>query len=155
MANVVTVNGKPIYLDGKEEGKTEKLPLLLPDNFKRIATSVIDTQYTEVSNEEKNEKEEILLIQTPVFILFAEFLGYNSLLIEMAENWCNPNKSMPSKNIQTLLEREARTIYDEMLELYSEEEIHELYKMFYTCGLDELENDLNEKRKKAGDDLPF
>ena len=110
---------------------------------------------TSVTATETVDKEEILFIQTPIFILFAEYLGYVSAFVEHAENWCNPIKPMPKPYIKTLLEREARSIYDQMLKTYSEDEIRNFYMNFYPCGLDELDTDLKEKRKKDGDDLPF
>lgn len=102
-----------------------------------------------------NLDEDNLYIQTPIFILFAEFLGYTSYFISIAEKWCNPKEPMPSRPIQTLLERDARTIYDEMLDTYSEDEIHNLYINFYSCGLDDLEIDLYAKQQQHGEDLPF
>ena len=102
---------------------------------------------------ETENKEDILFIQTPIFILFAEFLGFVSGFVEIADNWCKLSKPMPPKYMQTLLEREARSIYDQMLEEWSEEEIHKLYVNFYDCGLDELELDLNEKKKRNGETL--
>lgn len=110
---------------------------------------------TAVVEEKKEKKEEALFIQTPIFLLFAEYLGYVTKFIELAENWCDPKKPMPSTMMKTFLEREARSIYDMMLEKYTEEQINELYVNFYPLGLDDCELDLNEKRKANGDDLPF
>lgn len=156
MTKIVTVNGKPIILGGKKEEDTSKSPLLLPENT-ATTTGVIDTDYQDITEIIKqNRKNDVLFVPTPIFMLFAEFLGYTSMLINMAEDWCNPQKGLPSKSLQRLLEREAKTIYDEMLEEYSEKEIHELYNSFYTCGLDELEDDLNGKISEADSDgLPF
>lgn len=150
MAKIFDLNGKLMMGSSEvvEPNSSPLKPLLLEASSQNTATTVIDTPLI-------RPKEEPLLIQTPIFILFAEYLGYVSELIEMAEDWCNPAKPMPSKNIQILLDREARTIYDEMLEEYSEEEIHNLYKRFYSCGLDDLEDDLIQKRKDDGEDLPF
>ena len=133
MAHILDANGNPIA--SSEESTT-------------TATE------TEPSRQ-KTYKDDILFIQTPIFILFAEYLGYVSLLTQFAEDWCNPNKPMPKECIQTLLDREARSIYDEMLKEWSEDEINKLYKNFFQCGLDELESDLNEKNKAHGSDLPF
>ena len=149
MANIIDVNGK-LIMGGQDNTPTVKPPLLLES--KGTATTVVDSPL--ISPKEKLE-DEGLLIQTPIFLLFAEYLGYVSKLVEMAEDWCNPNKPMPSKAIQVLLDREARTIYDEMLCEFQEEQIHEFYKSLYTCGLDELEDDLIQKRKDNGEDLPF
>ena len=142
--NNPTVNDLPIILDRNSEDKPQNIPLLLPGG-QQTTTGVVDT--TQAVNGE--DKKDILFVPTPIFMLFAEFLGYTSMLITMAEDWCDPQKKLPSKNMQRLLEREAKTIYDDMLEEFSEGEIHELYKSFYTCGLDELEQDLNEKNLEA------
>ena len=141
MANIIQVNGVPVFLD-------ETKPKMLPSNTSTATT-------TEDVPQKKEEIDDGLFIQTPIFILFGEFLGYVSLLVGMAEEWCNPKKPFLSKTMETLLEREARTIYDEMLEDYTEEQIHTLYQTFYPCGLDEIESDLIQKRKDHGDDLPF
>lgn len=131
------------------------------DAFGNLVSSVSSksTNSTVVDPKEKTttkeDKETPLFIQTPVFILFAEILGYASCFLEFAENWCNPEKPMPKPYIKTFLEREARIIYDDMLKTYSEEDIHNLYLNFYPTGLDFLDEDLNLKRKKFNDDLPF
>lgn len=122
-------------------------------------TAVVDAETnlkTEEETENKtNDKSDELYVPTPIFLLFAEFLGFPSMFLEMAENWCNPKKPFPSKNIKTLLEREARTIYDDMLSTYTEDEIHAYYLKFYVCGLDEMETDLNEKIELNSENLPF
>lgn len=118
-------------------------------------TNDVTTAVDDPKTEEKKFKKDILFIQTPIFLLFAEYLGFVSKLLSLAEDWCNPSKPMPKNCFQTLLDREAKSIYDEMLVIWSEDEINKLYRNFYTCGLDELELDLNEKRKKFGEDLPF
>lgn len=158
MTHVVTVNGKPVMV-GDTPVTDENKNLLLPQ-IRGTSTGVVDVPYKDVTpplaNEAKKEdKKSILFIQTPVFMLFAEFIGYTSMLINIAEDWCNPSKAMPSKAIQRMLDREARTIYDEMLELYTEEEIHDLYNRFYPCGLDEIEDDLNDKINDFEGGLPF
>lgn len=107
------------------------------------------------SKSKKEEKEEPLFIQTPVFILFAEILGYVSPFLEYAEDWCNPEKPMPLSCIKTFLEREAKVIYDDMLAEFTEEEIHQLYVNFYNTGLDYLDEDLKEKNKAMDGTLPF
>ena len=118
-------------------------------------TSTAETTPKEDTKNGTKEEEEALFIQTPIFILFAEYLGYVSDFLDIAENWCNPTKPMPKQYMITLLEREARAIYDRMLEDFSEDEIHSLYVHYLPCGLDELNEDLKEKRTEAGDDLPF
>lgn len=102
-----------------------------------------------------NKEDKILFIQTPIFILFAEYLGYVSPFISFAEDWCDDRKPMPTACVQTLLEREARSIYDDMLGFYTESQVRKLYEKYFPCGLGEIECQLIEKRKANGDDLPF
>lgn len=128
---------------------------ILDANGNPISSNTESTTTEVVSPQQKTYKEDILFIQTPIFILFAEYLGYVSLLTQFAEDWCNPHKPMPKECIQVLLDREARSIYDEMLKEWSDDELNKLYRTFYHCGLDELESDLNDKNKAHEDDLPF
>lgn len=130
-------------------------------NF-RLMTQIVDAHGNPISSKESTvtevkqiDKSDILFIQTPIFILFAEYLGFVSLLIPYAEDWCNPTKAMPKQWVKTLLEREAKSIYDDMLKIWTEDEINKLYRNFYPCALEDLELDLNEKRAKYGDNLPF
>ena len=138
-------------------------PLPLSSNEQKSETATKTAVMDETHDDSQEEvmttkdKSDELYIPTPIFLLFAEFLGFASYFISLAEDWCNPKKKFPSATVKTFLEREARTIYDEMLGEYSEEEIHDLYKNFYACGLDELESDLNEKIAEATEKegLPF
>lgn len=130
MTTIVDCHGNPISAEDVKENE--------------------ETTTATVTEEEQQDKNDILFVPTPVFILFAEYLGFVSYFVTMAEDWCNPKKPLPSKQIKTLLEREAKSIYDEMLETWSEDDINKLYHNFYPCGLDELEEDLKEKN-----DLPF
>lgn len=127
----------------------------LPSSGQQNETTT-ETTVVEETTAVKDKSDE-LYVPTPIFLLFAEFLGFASYFVTLAEDWCNPKKKFPSVTVKTFLEREARTIYDEMLGQYSEEEIHDLYKNFYTCGLDEMEMDLNEKieEAKVKEGLPF
>lgn len=130
------------------------MAIIIDENNNKVGDTTSTTTAT-VEECEVLKEDEHLFIQTPIFILFGEYLGYVSSFIEHAENWCNPSKPMPTQFMQTFLEREARSIYDDMLADFSEDEINKLYKTYYLCGLDALDEDLKAKRKKNGDDLPF
>lgn len=149
MANIIDLNGR-LMLTGQEADPVTRPPLLLESRNTETTVENVTSP-----KQERPKDDQPLLIQTPIFILFAEYLGYVSKLVEFAEDWCDIRKPMPSKMIQTLLDREARTIYDEMLEEFTEEQIHEFYETLYPCSLDEIEEDLIQKRKENGEDLPF
>ena len=116
--------------------------------MEELEKPIQDNAVSETATETIDPKDDILFIQTPIFILFAEYLGYVSRFIPFAEDWCDPKKPMPKVHIQTLLEREAKSIFDDMCKIWTEEEINKLYRNYYPCGLNNLEEDLNNKKEK-------
>lgn len=81
-----------------------------------------------------NELEEINKI---VFVLFAEFLGYESPFTQWAEDICN-NKDYEDFQIK-LVERDADYIFRKMQEEYTLEEIRGWYDEFYSVILAEYD----------------
>jgi hypothetical protein len=71
------------------------------------------------------------------FILFAEFLGYESAFVEWAEDICNGEKVDDFKKI--LIERDADYIFKKMTEEYSLDEIRNWYDEFYDVILKEYD----------------
>lgn len=99
-----------------------------------------------------NTKIELGTIKSPIFLLFAEYLGYDSPVIEWAEDICNSKDS--EKNLATkckFVKIEAIKIFNEMKKEFTMEEIINYYKEFYPLVLRAYEDKLNSKT----DDLPF
>lgn len=71
------------------------------------------------------------------FLLFAEFLGYESVFVEWAEDICNGEKVDDFKRI--LLERDADYIFKKMSEEYELDEIRNWYNEFYDVILKEYD----------------
>jgi hypothetical protein len=63
------------------------------------------------------------------FILFAEFLGYESVFVEWAEDICNGEEVEDFKKI--LIERDADYIFRKMTEEYTIAEIRNWFNEFY------------------------
>ena len=43
----------------------------------------------------KQPNEEVIIVEAPLFILFAEYLGYVSIFNKMAEDWCDGKVHFP------------------------------------------------------------
>lgn len=85
-----------------------------------------------------------------IFILFAEYLGYTSPLIEWCEKICNG--SYPQLFVTNILKIEAKMIFKQMQEEYPIEKIKKWFHDFYPLILEEYDLKLKEREKT---DLPF
>lgn len=111
-----------------------------------METNKTETTTTAVVVAEKKPIE----VNNVVFVMFAEFLGYESPLISWAEQICG-GKHAP-KYIEKILDVEAKTIFTEMQKEYTIDEIRNWYEQFYPLILEDYENKIVEMNK---DDLPF
>lgn len=92
----------------------------------------------EFSDIVKKHKE--VLVQTPIFILFAEYLGYVSQFNKMAEDWCDGK--VPEVHVQKIMMIEASSIFRQMKKDYTLEAIQYYYDSYYPLILQEYEEDL-------------
>ena len=100
--------------------------------------------------ENNNEKEQGNLqeitqhqekvIETPVFIIFAEYLGYISRFNEIAIKWCDGE--VPEDYIQKLMIMEAKTIFRQMKKDYGLDTIQFWYDTYRPVILGEYEEKL-------------
>jgi hypothetical protein len=88
----------------------------------------------------EEEDSPIIIIDAPVFILFAEFLGYVSIFNKQAEDWCDGK--VPEMHVQKVLIVEAKCIFRQMKKDYTIAEIREFYTMYYPLILQEYEEKL-------------
>lgn len=95
---------------------------------------------TQIAVKTSDEKNPIITMDAPVFILFAEFLGYVSILNKLAEDWCDGK--VPALHIQKVLIVEAKCIFRQMKKDYTIDEIREFYMMYYPLILQEYEEKL-------------
>ena len=80
------------------------------------------------------------IIQTPVFIIFAEYLGYVSRFNQIAVDWCDGK--VPENYIQDLLIMEAKSIFRQMKKDYTIEEIQYWYDTYRPVILKDYEDKL-------------
>lgn len=106
---------------------------------------------TTVTNEKnstvtENKEKELKVIDKAIFVLFAEFLGYVSPLIDWAEDICD-GKNVPEFK-KKIVYLDADYLFKEMQKEYTIEEIRKWYDEFYPVALKEYSD-------KMKSNLPF
>jgi len=91
--------------------------------------------------------DSLIKVDAPIFILFAEFLGYVSTLNKFAEDWCDGK--VPDLHIQKVLIVEAKCIFRQMLKDYTIDDIREFYMMYYPLVFQEYDEKLANLVKKT------
>lgn len=104
-----------------------------------------NSKTTTTTVETKTETNKIT-VNKALFLLFAEFLGYASPLIDWAEEICDGKEVEDYK--RKIIEVDANFIFNKMQKEYSLEDIRSWYDEFYPLILKEYE----EKMKNT---LPF
>ena len=94
---------------------------------------------TEIASENTMDNEEIK-VEAPLFILFAEYLGYVSIFNKMAEEWCEGK--IPEIHVQKIIILEANCILRQMKKDYANEDIRYFYSMYYPLIFEEYDNKL-------------
>lgn len=88
----------------------------------------------------ENADEKVIVVEAPLFIIFAEYLGYVSILNKVAEEWCDGK--VPNIHIQKVIIVEAKSILRQMKKDYTNDEIREYYSMYYPLILQEYDENL-------------
>lgn len=101
-------------------------------------TKTVTKIETEVKGNQPNE--EVIIVEAPLFILFAEYLGYVSIFNKMAEDWCDGK--VPEMHIQKIIILEAKCILRQMKKDYGIDSIREFYSMYYPLILQEYDENL-------------
>ena len=96
------------------------------------------------TNQQPNE--EVIIVEAPLFILFAEYLGYVSIFNKMAEDWCDGK--VPEIYIQKIIILEAKCILRQMRKDYSLDDIREFYSMYYPLIFQEYDEKLAKLLEK-------
>ena len=82
------------------------------------------------------------VVSAPVFILFAEYLGYVSQFNKKAEDWCDGK--VPEVHVQKIMRLEAACIFRQMKKDYSLDVIKYYYDSYYPLILKEYVDKLAE-----------
>jgi len=101
-------------------------------------TKTVTKVETEVKENQPNE--EVIIVEAPLFILFAEYLGYVSIFNKMAEDWCDGK--VPEMHIQKIIILEAKCILRQMKKDYGLDSIREFYSMYYPLIFQEYDENL-------------
>jgi hypothetical protein len=101
-------------------------------------TKTVTKVETEVKENQPNE--EAIIVEAPLFILFAEYLGYVSIFNKMAEDWCDGK--VPEMHIQKIIILEAKCIFRQMKKDYGLDSIREFYSMYYPLIFQEYDENL-------------
>lgn len=116
-----------------------------------------ETKATTVNTEEKEKNVEEALsikdfaehtkrvVKAPLFIMFAEYLGFVSKVIDWAEDWCNGNQ--PDEYKAKIIETDAICLFNQAKKKYTEDELAEWYDVFYDLIL--ADYDINLKNLEA------
>lgn len=85
-------------------------------------------------------------IEAPLFIMFAEYLGYISKLNKYAEEWCDGK--VPDAHVQKVIIVEAKSIYRQMIKDYDMDTIKDYFKTYYPIILKDYDDKLQSIIKK-------
>lgn len=97
-------------------------------------TQTIGTDATvETVTVEKTEEKKTTL-HPAIFLLFSEYLGFVSDVIEFAEEWCN-NKAKIESWKKSIVEADAIRLFHKMKKHFKIDEIKEQYTMFYDIAI--------------------
>lgn len=117
-----------------------------------------ETKATTVNTEEKEKKVEEALsvkdfaertkrtVKAPLFIMFAEYLGFVSNVIDWAEDWCKGNQ--PDEYKAKIIETDAICLFNQAKKKYTEDELAEWYDLFYEVILSDYDNNLKNLEAK-------
>ena len=97
---------------------------------------------TETNETVANVESKSITLDAPVFIMFAEYLGYVSRFNKIAEDMCNG--TIPDIYIQKVLKLEALTIFKQMKKDYSISDIRYWYNTFYPIIIKDYVEKLNK-----------
>lgn len=101
---------------------------------KEVKEAICGTE-TKVA-EKSNEKVENLIgkgkynICAPLFLMFAEYLGYVGPVLKWVDDWCL-NKKKPEPYKVKFIEVEAVVAFNECKKKYTEQKMRELYDSLY------------------------
>jgi hypothetical protein len=111
------------------------------------APTTVDTQNWEGNFKDSEKFGEMVehteqVVAAPIFIIFAEYMGYVSQFNKMAENWCDGK--VPEVHVQKVMMLEARCIYRQMMKDFTLEEVRYYYDSYYPLILKEYVDSLAE-----------
>ena len=89
------------------------------------------------------EQHKETVVPTPIFILFAEYMGYVSQFNKKAEDWCDGK--VPDEFIQKIINVEARCILHQMKKDYTVQTMRYWFNTYYPVVIKEIEDKIANK----------
>lgn len=117
-----------------------------------------ETKVTTVNTEEKEKNVEKpssvkdfaertkRTVKAPVFIMFAEYLGFVSKVIDWAEDWCKGNQ--PDEYKTKIIETDAICLFHQAKKKYTDDELADWYNEFYDVILSDYDKNLKNLEAK-------
>lgn len=102
---------------------------------KETQTAVVESPVAELSTKYN--------ISAPLFIMFAEYLGYVGKTLEWVDKWCN-EKVVPEEYKRKFIETEAKTVLNEAKKKFSIKQLREYYDEIYEVILYMYDDNLKE-----------
>lgn len=113
-------------------------------NIKKEEKMATETVTNTESKTTAPSEEKELVINPPLFLAFAEYLGFVSGVIKWVDDWCAGKKIEDYK--KSIIRTDALNIYHEIKKYFTDKEIKEWYDEFYEIIL--FEYDENIKKAK-------
>jgi len=118
-------------------------------------TAVEEPTAQEVKKEEKSYEGDLkdligegkYNISAPLFLMFAEYLGYVGKTLPWVDSWC-VDKKKPEDYKVRFIEVEAVTVLREAKKKFSEQKLRELYDSLYEVILFIYDDNLKEMEKE-------
>lgn len=117
-----------------------------------------ETKVTTVNTEEKEKNVEKpssvkdfaertkRTVKAPLFIMFAEYLGFVSNVIDWAEDWCKGNQ--PDEYKVKIIETDAICLFHQAKKKYTDDELADWYNEFYDVILSDYDKNLKNLEAK-------
>ena len=117
-----------------------------------------ETKVTTVNTEEKEKNVEESssvkdfaertkrTVKAPLFIMFAEYLGFVSKVIDWAEDWCKGNQ--PDEYKTKIIETDAICLFNQAKKKYTDDELADWYDEFYDVILSDYDKNLKNLEAK-------
>lgn len=90
-------------------------------------------------------------ISAPLFLMFAEYLGYVGKVLQWVDDWC-VNKKKPEPYKVKFIEVEAVVAFNECKKKYTEKKMRELYDNLYEVILFMYDENLKSLEAPSEDD---
>ena len=94
---------------------------------------------------EDKKDDDVIAIKAPIFLLFAEYIGFVSGVIDWVEDYIN-GKTTPDFKMK-VIEEDALCLEKKIMKKYTRDEILSWYQSFYDIVLSDYEEKINKLEK--------